>query len=285
MANKPIILSDNLFDGVVLHPTFSLSSNGDDAAYHEPFRVADNLRDLTYWTPTTTNADRYVQVDCGASTAATCLILDRGHNLAGKTVTLQCANVADFSSITATPVSGAVPSSAGGLPTDSTGCRTAEGVVWWTFSSVASRYWRLTVSAGGAGYAPQITGLYLGVAYRFPEFLSAPAAYDYRSNVRYKKNEISEGGVRVKSRPLVFDELDLAIEIEDADYAAWHTEITRLLRYNHPWWFCLDDSTTAGAQLLRPFQTAGDVSYDPAQSPVHRKIRLPLELVMPELVL
>lgn len=285
MSNKPIILSDNLFENVVLHPTFAVQNfSGDDAAGHEAFRVADNLRDMTFWTRTTTNAQSFLDVDCLATVSPTTIILDRGHNLAGKTVFVVGSDDLAHTNQQQQSPNSVVPSSPGGLPTDANGCLTADGAWWKTYTPVSpKRVQSLVVNAMGAGLAPIVTGLYLGTSYRFPEYWNAPASYDYGTQVKYMRNEISRGGVRSKSRPINLDKIALDLELDAADYAAFDVELRRLLRYGQPWWFCLDDSDATGAGLMRLFQPSQDVDYEPKVNPVHREIRLELEEVVPTL--
>jgi hypothetical protein len=287
MASKPLILTDNLFDNVVLHPSFVVaSSNADDASGHEPFRVADNLRDMTSWTVTTTNAGRTIYVDSGVggSIVGGCIVLDRGHNLAGKTVRLDTATDPTFA-VTTTAWTATIPAAPGGLPSDPNGCLTPDGVWWKTFNGVTNRVQGLTILAMGVGIAPIVTGLYLGTAYRFTEYFDAPAAYDYSTQVKYLKNDFSRGGVRVKSRPINNDKLQISIGVESTDYAAMHTEMQRINRYNVPMWFAFDDSDATGVGQVRLFQTPGDYLYDPQVNPVHREIKREFEEVIPSLYL
>lgn len=288
---KPLILSDNAFDATVLHPTYlvnNLAGTADDATDHEPFRIADNLRALTFWTSVAANVARSLRVDTGvvSGLAPTIVVLDAGHNLGGATVKVQGSTDPTFATFDADSVSATIPTSAGGLPGDANGCLTPEGVWWKTFTPVNARQaWRLLIPALGAGISPIVTGLYLGVAYRLPEYLDAPAAYDYRRKYSFKRNELSEGAVRGKSRPRRFDELDLRFALESGDYAAFETEVTRLLDYGQPWWVCVDDGDAAGAGLMRLFDVPGDLTYDPVADPVHRRIALLLEAVAPRLTI
>lgn len=290
MSNKPLILSENLFENVVLHPTFTVqvSDTGvpptifDSIAGHEGFRVADNLRDLTYSTVAASNTDRVWLVDCTTPVTPNIIILDRGHNLKGAAVTFGGSNDLALGGgsnlFTAT-----IPATAGGLGSDANGCLTPDGVWWKTFSPQSKRVPYFVTPPLGVGIAPIVTGLYLGTYYRFPEFLNAPAAYDYGAQIKYMRNDLSRGGVRSKSRPINFDRLPLSIDLDSADYTGFDAEARRLLRYNQPWWFCLDDSDATGSGLMRMFQSAGDFNYDPQVNPVHRQIKLELEEVIPSL--
>lgn len=278
----PVILAENHFDTTVLHPGAVLTAEGGEAAGAEAFRVADNLRDMTCWTSGAPNARAALTVDCGAPAAASALVLDRGHNLAGHTVALRAsADGVTYHDV----VRCVVPAAAGGLPWDAAGCVTKEGAWWRRFAEVSWRFWQLEVPAMGAGLAPLVTGLYVGAAYEFPEFLEAPAAYDYRTRVVHRKTELSLGGVRVKTRGINFGVIDLRLDVEGEDYAGFDAQVRRLLELGHPWWFCLDEGDELQAGLCRLFQTPGDVDYDPQANPVHREIALELETVIPPLAL
>lgn len=283
MANKPLILSDNFLDDVVLHPDHLITHTGTPVAGSEVWRLGDNLRDITRFTIAEANTNLQVKCDCGVVKAASLVVLDRGHNLKGKTVKVwSSADAITYGTLVATCI---IPVTAGGLPTDANGCLTPEGVWWKTFASASARGWMLEVPAMGAGLSPVITSAYLGQSYRFPEYLLAPAAYDYRINHKVLKNEMSRGAVRVKYGVQNFAEVDLNMALEAVDFLAFHTEVTRLLFTNQPWWFCLDDSDAVGASLTRPFQLPGDTMYDPQVNPVHREVRFLLEEVAPMLTL
>lgn len=281
MANTPLILSDNLLDTTVLHPEHVVTHSGTAVTGAEVHHLADNLRDVTQFTIVETNVAAWVAVDCGAAVSVDTFVLDRGHNLHGVGFTLQSST--DGVAWT-NRWSNSVRSTVGGTP--STGVLTPEGVVWAKMAApVSARYWRAYINALGAGKAPILTGLYFGAAYRFPAYLDAPGAYEHRTSMKVLKNEVSRGAVRVKRGLLLFDEVDLKLSMEEADFLAFDPHVRRLLAKNHPWWFCLDDNATEGAQRMRLFQLPGDLVYDPVVNPVHRDVRFLLEEVAPLLSL
>lgn len=285
MANAPLILASNAFENTILNPTYVVSNmSADDTAGREVFRVADNLRDMTSWTPQATNASRTLLVDTQSVVAANMIVLDRGHNLNGVTVTVAAYAYSGGSYIQAAAITPTIPTSPGGLPTDPNGCLTADGVWWKTFSIASNRAWGLTIPALGSGIAPVVTGLYLGQSYRFPAYLNTPFADDYRTDVKALTTKLSRGGVRVLSRRLNFRKVRLNVDLESTDYPASDAQVRPLLRYGQPWWLCLDDSDATNAGLLAPFQIAGDLTYEPGANPVHREVRsLELEEVIPRL--
>lgn len=280
MANKPLILTDNLLDDVVLHPDHQVAHSGTPVGGSELWHVADNLRDLSRFTIAETGALLTITVDCAVPKAADVLVLDRGHNLHGLAVTISTSP----DPLTAfTPVATrTLPALAGGLP--GAAVRTPEGASWCSWPALTARRWQLSVQLP-VGVAPLLTGLYLGDSYRFPEYLNAPAAYDYRVNHKALKNEVSRGGVRVRRGIVNYAEVDLAFSLESGDFPAFNAEARRLLFFNQPWWFCLDDADVEGAGLMRLFQLPGDTVFDPQVNPVHREVRLLLEEVAPLLTI
>ena len=281
---KPLILSDNLFEATVLHPSFVIANNGaDDASGHELFHAADNLRDLTSWMPSTSNSQRWIYTDCQAAQQPTCVVLDRGHNLAGVSVNVTGYTDATLTTAVAT-IGCTIPSAPGGLPGDASGCLTPEGVWWKTFALSAARVWALVLPAMGAGVAPIVTGIYLGATYRFPEYMNAPFSDDYDTDVQIQTNRVSRGALRVMTRKLNFRKLALSIDMESTDYPAFDAQARPLLRYGQPWWVCFDDSDATHAGMIAPFQLSGNVRYQPQANPVHREIRgLELEELLPRL--
>lgn len=285
MSNKPLILTDNIYENVVLHPSHLLSNRySTDVPGADIYHVADNLRDMTRWQPVLTNSNNAVEIDTGVTTSSpSCVVIDRGHNLAGQTVSFQGAADTSFAGAV-TGFTSVIPSSPGGLPSDPNGCVTPDGVWWKTFSPiVGKKVFGTFISAMGVGLAPIITGLYAGAYYRFTEFMDAPAAYDYGTQIKYQRNELSRGAVRVKSRPMNFDKIAFSVGLESVDYAGFDAEIRRMLRYNAPCWFAFDDSDASGVGQVRMFQLPGDLLYDPRVNPVHREIRGEFEECVPSL--
>lgn len=280
MPNTPIILSDNFFDDVVLHPDHIVAQDGTEVEGTEIFCIADNLRDLTHYSPAETNAQRIIQVNCLSAKQASMVVLDRGHNLAGKTIQIDSS---PNGSAWTNRVNATIPATASGLPTDVNGCSTSDAVWWKTFTPVSAAFWRLVIPALGVGITPIVTGLYLGDLYRFPEYLDSPGAYDYRNKYTALKNDMSQRGVRVKRRIINQAAIDIKIsDWEEAEFLTFYTQAARLMFQNHPWWFCLEDTVfTSGSDLLRLYQLPGDMVFDPAANPVHRDASFSLEEVIP----
>lgn len=282
MANKPLILGDNLLDDTVLHPDHVITISGTEVVGSELYHVADNTRDITRftWAVPNTATGHFIYIDCRTPKPASVVIFDRAHNMAGYGSWVAYSD----DGVSYTDIAGGVlPTVPGGLPPgfNASGCLTPEGVHWRTWPVQSHRYWRIWCAAPSATVAPVLTGVYLGAGYRFPEYLDGPAAYDYRINHRVFKNESTWTGARMKRRPVNYAEVNLAFKLEAEDFPAFHENVKRLLYQLHPWWFCLDDSDVEGAGLMRLFQLPGDTVYDPIANPVHREVKLLLEEVAP----
>lgn len=289
--NAPLILSGNIFENVILNPSYVVSNfNVDDQAGHEIFHVADNLRDMTYWTPATANSARSLSASAGisATIAPNMVVLDRGHNLAGKTITITSYAVTfsggNFYYTQTNQISCTIPTVPGGLPSYPGGCLTPDGIWWKTFAIAAAGAWSLDIPALGAGIFPIVTGLYMGTSYQFPEPMNTPYSDDFDTDVQIQTNQLSLGGLRVMSRRLNFRKFVLNIDLEGTEYAPFDLQVRPLLRYGQPWWVCFDATDTTHAGMIAPFQLGGNIRYQPQANPVHREIRsVELEEVLPVL--
>jgi hypothetical protein len=278
----PLWLSDNIFDEIGASPGVILDTGGatDDAPGAEVWRVADGLRDRTWWTVTTPNVERIVRARSTVARAVDTIVLDRGHNLAGVAFALQAFDVAG--SFTGTYLTGTVRATVGGLPSDANGCLLPTGEWWKTFGTSTQFGHAFVVAAMGAGRAPLITGLALGQAYRWPSHWDAPSAYDDRRRVSWAFNRESEAGVRVRRGRRVHRRLAMRTEINGEDWTApLQAEFDRVVDRGLPVWHCTDDATAAGAGALGFFHVAEEVDFDPIQNPVHRELQLELDEVAP----
>jgi hypothetical protein len=93
------------------------------------------------------------------------LIIDRQHNLAGETVKLE---ISDDNYTTKTEIfSVTIPSDvfANSRLGDTPGVKTTEGAWVISYDYHVALYWRVFISAMGAGLKPQIPGLHLGLSF------------------------------------------------------------------------------------------------------------------------
>lgn len=181
MADRPVVFGENLFS-ITQFPKHVITAEEEPAGF-EAYRVADGRRSaLDYATATTADSDWWVKVVCDRVRPADMVALDRGHNLAGKAVALQCSD--DDAVWTDVVIVSALQAMPGGtldaplVPSSGVwGCRTEEGAWLCRFPYRAAKYWRLLVTAMGAGLKPQIVGLQVGLSYS-PDNLPRPASPD-----------------------------------------------------------------------------------------------------------
>ncbi len=160
MADDPAFLIENYFSDIQF-PTHVISAISEGAGT-EAFRVATGRRSsLDRWSPTALNLEAWIKVDLTTSKSATACIIDRGHNLSGKTVVLErSANDSGWNQV----FSVTIPATAAtdGDFDDANGITTDEGAWVKRFASVSDRYWRLRIPAMGANLKPDIIGLWVG---------------------------------------------------------------------------------------------------------------------------
>ena len=164
----PRFLVDNIWN-LQQYPDHVLTAE-EETAGNEVWRVGSGRRVgggvlRNYWTPTTANSDSWIECKCDRTRAADMLVIDRSHNLAGKTVKLE---ISDDNYTTTTEVFSVV------LPTnvysnsrlsDTPGVKTTEGAFIISFPFHVALYWRVFSSAMGASLKPQIPGCYLGKSF------------------------------------------------------------------------------------------------------------------------
>ena len=160
MADDPAFLIENYFSDIQF--SAHVISANQEGARTEALRVATGRRSsLDRWSPTSLNVEAWIKVDLTSSKSATACIIDRGHNLSGKTVVLErspdnSAWTQVFSvTIPATAATDGDFDAANGITTD-------EGAWVKRFGSVSDRYWRLRIPGMGADLKPDIIGLWLG---------------------------------------------------------------------------------------------------------------------------
>lgn len=169
MPGRPRFLVENFWNAASQFGDHTITAN-EAATRHDAFRVGDTRRESTWWTPTTSNSEAWIEVECDRPRAADTLVIDRGHNLDGDTVILECSDD-DFSS-TEEILNRTVPSNTSPNQRLSDGARNTEGAWAIHFDSRVATYWRLRIPAMGSGLKPEITGLYLGNSWQ-PVFHSA----------------------------------------------------------------------------------------------------------------
>ncbi len=266
MSSTPWLLTDNLLDTTVLYPGYTLLSSGGEASGQEPWRVSDNLREITYWRGAPTGP-WWVGVDRFASVTVDTIIVDRFSNLLGReNVELQSSadgvtwtTVASFD-LAAEPTPLVLPRAANGTVT-------RERVWWKTLETpVAARAFRLYVPNVLRTIPPIITGLYLGASYRLPDGLVAPSAVGRHRRVQYGRTATTAAGLIVKTD----------------EYGAFDAQVERtLLDSDHVWWFCMDPDAPAWVAKLLPVGLASEIEYQPEITPGEARVDLTLQSIVP----
>jgi hypothetical protein len=244
MASTPLLLIENVFDTVSLFPTATLTTSSDIAG-HEGFRVADYRRERTWWQPTTdgpTATGNYVLVDLGAGKSATpdYLWIDRGHNLAGKTVRVQGSpdNITYDAGISrVVPAVGTV----GGDPTSVLSI-TEEAAAYTFFAAqTARRYWRFSIDYV-ASFIAIVPGIMVG---KRTQLLGYSRVFDEDAGERTEFTDTSRAGYRGTDRTYAWRRamLDLG-EIGSTEYDATIRTLRRqLFELNQPAFLCLQYDT------------------------------------------
>jgi len=174
MSLKARFFSENFYNDIMF--SGHVISANTAAAGNEAFRVGTGRRmsARNKWTPTALNLAAWIKVVCDRVRTANCIVMDRGHNLAGETIRLE---VSDDNFTTKTEVFNTV------VPTlvfpnnhldQLPGVKTEEGAWAFKFTPTSGRYWRLFIDAMGAGLKPEIVGLYLGLSYEPDYHLDLP---------------------------------------------------------------------------------------------------------------
>ena len=245
MADDPAFLIENYFSDVQFS-THVISAN-EEGAGTEAFRVATGRRSsLDRWSPTSLNLEAWIKVDLTSSKSATACIIDRGHNLGGKTVVLErsaddAAWTQVFSvTIPATAATDGDFDAANGITTD-------EGAWVKRFASVSDRYWRLRIPAMGANLKPDIIGLWLGNTWE-PGKLTMPALDEHAQVVT--KRGTSDVGWEGNTKAVRQRAGELFLQLADAAQAGALAAIEQfdLLR---PMWILEDADRAERAVLAR----------------------------------
>lgn len=251
---QPVFLVRNLFSRRIypLHTlAASAASGAGEIVGNEFARLATANRDpLDFWTNETANTEVRGQVTCDRARSADMLVIDRGHNLAGEQVVLECSDD-NFASPAQTVLDITLPTvtSTGDLD-DALGVRSEEGAWLKRFPVRAARYWRLRIPAMGATLKPQIVNAWLDLSWS-PTLLDTPTAPDAHElgadEGRTTTGWVSRSGIwvrrrgRVSMRLLSTFEYDLARDLIQYQFGL-----------NRPMWIVHDEEQADRAVLAVP---------------------------------
>jgi hypothetical protein len=247
----PLFLVENLFSDIQF-PQHVVAAS-EEASRAQAWRVATGRRSQQdRWTVATANTSAWLRVQCDQARAASCIALDRGHNLAGVQVALERS--ADGATWTQVLVATIPTASAAGTSIDAaTGCVTEEGAWIRRFPAVASTWWRLSIPAMGAGLKPQVVGLWLGAAWSPAGYLEQPFD-DYARRSLADESQPTPAGwrgagpaARVREGQLNFKIMTQA----DQDAADYHIR-GHFHGYRRPMWIVHDEAQAERAVLADP---------------------------------
>jgi hypothetical protein len=249
---KPWFLVENLLSDVQfpLHQVVASSS----AAGAEVWRVATGRRsERDRWTPAGDNTEATLTLACNQVRSASALVLDRGHNLAGRRVILEKADNGTFTAGLVTVLDVVLPAdwAQGGSADAAAGALTKEGAWLKRFPVSAARYWRIRVPAIGAGLRPVIVGAWLGESWQPSLYLDLPFA-DASRDLRFPAVETDAGwvGAGEIARPRA-GEISVKLASE-AEYLLAERHLEEGFWMRRPMWLVLDGAAVERAVLAVP---------------------------------
>jgi hypothetical protein len=238
MPNPPLLLVDNVFDTVGLYPGGVIDTSS-EAVGHEAFRIADYRRDRTYWQAATDVGTHVLRVHAPAAISPDFVFVDRGHNLAGLTCTIQGSDDGTAWVVGQTVT---IPSAVGGTPAAPTMCQTEEGAAWSLFAALgAHAWWRLLIPASTA-FFPVVTGIMLGAR---TQLINFGKTFDEDAGGRTQPSQQSTAGYRGNDPTYAWRTVTLDLDLIGAtEYDGTMRSLrAKLFEKNQPWVCAMDYGT------------------------------------------
>jgi hypothetical protein len=229
----------------------SASSGAGEVAGSEFIRVGSGNRDpFDLWTNEVDNVQVIGKVTCDRVRTADSFALDRGHNLAGKQVVLECSDD-DFTLSTQVVFDVVLPIGVGaGDLDDALGVRTEEGAWLKAFPARAARHWRVRIPAMGTGLRPQVIGMWLDQAWA-PGALDTPLVPDAHElgadEARMGTGWLSRSGIFTRRLGRVALRLTSTF-----DYELARDHVLLQFGQNRPMWVTYDDERAERTVLAVP---------------------------------
>ena len=251
-----VLLSENLFNTRAF-PLHVLDAN-QKAAGREVERVSSGRRQKSqnHWTPTTENAEAWVESTYNRVRLANTIFLDRGHNLKGKVIRIRFS-ADDFVTYDEVgPITIPTQAFLGSRLASQPGALTEEGAWGWRFGNRAGKAVRVVFDAMGAGLRPEVVGLYLGFGFRCTNPLVKPFDHGRREvdypTIKSPTAWVGAGEISQRRRSR------LNVRLEATEYFAARYHFEEMLMRARPSWVVTDDEQAELAYLTRVEpQTAG----------------------------
>jgi hypothetical protein len=226
------------------------------------------------WQATTANADHTITLTTDELRAASCLVIDRASNHLGKRFVLETSNDAFVTVRTVFDVT--LPLVPGGQPGDALGCVTDEGAWIKTFPTEAAYGWRLTSKAMGAGIVPQLTGVWLGLAWQPVNLLLNYPSQDEAYAVA-SASTVSPYGWRGRFRPAVARSGQLVIDPGDeAEFDLIRYHLLGLMGVGgFPAWICWDRASGGRKAFLGSLPDSTTLDLSRVKESAYRRLTLP----------
>lgn len=252
-----LISGGNLLNAVTAYPLHTLIAD-EEAAGHEASRIATGRRSpyTNYYTAITANQQRTLTLTCDRVRSASFFVLDRGHNLGGKQVVLECSD--DNFATTQTAFDIVLPSVTTPQSLDDAfGCRTEEGAWVKRFPLRAALYWRLRIPAMGANLRPVIVGAHLSLPFTFDPWRPWGPDQDELGGDMSESDAGWQGTSQVWTRNV--DTLRIQL-LTLYDYELARQTFGQHFAKRRPTWYVPDDSQAQNAKcIIRPMGVGGFV--------------------------
>ncbi|HEX8321038.1 hypothetical protein [Longimicrobium sp.] len=255
---RPLFLIENLANQVMFPAHLVTASS--EASRAEVWRVATGRRSWRdRWTPGTDDAESWIRIECASPRSVDMLVLDRGHNLAGRRVILEASADGFVANVTPVldvviPAAAAVPGSIDG----DAGALTEEGAWLKRFPAVAAADWQLRVPAMGPGLRPEIVGLWVGRAWSPLQYLDLPWG-DESIDLQYQAvtTDAAWSGAGRGTRARTGE---IGIKLSPGEYPLARYHIRDLWWVPRPGWLVYDSDQAERAVLALP--TPGRAGFE-----------------------
>jgi hypothetical protein len=238
----PLLLVDNLFDLVTSYPGATLDASS-EVIGREAFRAVDYERDRSRWEPLSDGggSDLWIRVHLTVARAVDYAFLDRGHNLAGKSIFLEGS--ADGISWP-TSVQLNVPASGviGGTPASPAMAATEEAAAWTIIPATTARTWWRFRFPYSAGFVPQVTGVMAGTR---TQLMGYSRVFDDDAGERTQIAQQSTAGWRATDTTYGWRRVEISLGVIAPDEYDTTIRMLRglLFEKNLPWVNLLDYGT------------------------------------------